>query len=230
MVGNTVYYTMTDENLIHMMDATTGADLGVITTETRSMSTIGWDGSSFWTSDYAGTNRAFQIALDGSTIKTITLSSANQYMDGMEWFNNKLIANRDDGGHIYDVYDLDGNLLQLAFITNPTSFSTGIAYDGNVLLRIEPVQPSPLPVFDGTTGVLIDAATFCRPCCRSKTSATIRSARISPAPSRLSRPASSAWRPGSLACSARCAGGGRSDDRSALIPRMGAPARHPHRR
>ena len=155
VVGNTVYYTMTDENLIHKMDATTGADLGVITTQTQSMSTIGWDGSSFWTSDYAGTNRAFQIALDGSTIKTITLSSANQYMDGMEWFNNKLIANRDDQGHIYDVYDLDGNLLQAAFITNPTSASTGIAYDGTYFYASNIFAQS-FARFNGTTGAFID--------------------------------------------------------------------------
>jgi hypothetical protein len=155
VVGNTVYYTMTDENLIHKMDATTGADLGVITTQTQSMSTIGWDGSSFWTSDYAGTNRAFQIALDGSTIKTITLGSANQYMDGMEWFSNKLIANRDDGGHIYDVYDLDGNLLQAAFITNPTSFSTGIAYDGTYFYASN-LQNQSFARFNGTTGAFID--------------------------------------------------------------------------
>ncbi len=155
VVGNTVYYTMTNENLIHKMDATTGADLGVITTETQSMSTIGWDGSSFWTSDYSGTNRAFRIALDGSTIKTITLGNAHEFMDGMEWFNNKLIANRDDGGNVYDVYDLDGNLLQSAFITNPTSFSTGIAYDGTYFYASNLFDQS-FARFDGTTGAFID--------------------------------------------------------------------------
>lgn len=158
VVGNTVYYTMTDENLIHMMDATTGADLGSITTQTRSMSTIGWDGSSFWTSDYSGTNRAFQIALDGSTIKTITLGNASDHMDGMEWFSNMLIVNRGDGNNIYDVYDLDGNLLHSAFITNPTSFSTGIAYDGTYFYASNLFNQS-FARFDGTTGAFIDNIT-----------------------------------------------------------------------
>jgi hypothetical protein len=155
VVGNTIYYTMTDENIIHMMDASNGNDLGSITTATQSMSTIAWDGSSFWTSDYSGTNRAFQIALNGSTIKTITLSSAQQYMDGMEWFNNKLIANRGDAEHIYDVYDLDGNLLQANFITNPTSGSTGIAYDGTYFY-VSNIFAASFARFDGNTGMFID--------------------------------------------------------------------------
>jgi hypothetical protein len=119
------------------------------------MSTIGWDGSSFWTSDYAGTNRAFQIALDGSTIKTITLGLASDYMDGMEWFNNRLIANRYDTGPVYDLYDLDGNLLQSAFITNPAGSSTGIAFDGTYFYASN-IYNGSFARFDGVTGAFID--------------------------------------------------------------------------
>jgi hypothetical protein len=129
VVGNIVYYTMVNDPVIHKMDATTGLDLGGITTTVQSMSTIAWDGSSFWTSDYSGTNRAFRIATDGTVTKTITLSQANSFMDGMEYFEGKLIANRCDACGIYDLYDTDGNLLQANFINTGTN-STGIAYDG----------------------------------------------------------------------------------------------------
>jgi hypothetical protein len=59
------------------------------------------------------------------------------FYDGLEYFNGKLIANRYDGGfqraggNQYDIYDLDGNVLQLAFInTNGHGNGTGIAFDG----------------------------------------------------------------------------------------------------
>ncbi|MCU0916329.1 MAG: hypothetical protein MUC88_17465 [Planctomycetes bacterium] len=43
----------------------------------------------------------------------------------------KLIANRADAlGGIYDIYDLDGNVLRPAFITTDNDVGTGIAYDG----------------------------------------------------------------------------------------------------
>ncbi len=130
VVGNTLYYTVTDDPHIYMLNATTGAPIGSILTTVQSMSTIAWDGSTFWTSDYSGTNRAFEIDLTGNVIKTITLGSASDHMDGMEWFQNKLVANRCDACGIYDIYDTDGNLLQANFINTGNASGTGIAFDG----------------------------------------------------------------------------------------------------
>lgn len=155
VVGNTVYYTMTNDPIIHMMDATTGNDLGGITTTVSSMSTIAWDGSHFWTSDYAGTNRAFEIDPGtGNVIKTISLANAQNNMDGMEWFNGKLISNRCDGCNVYDIYDLDGNVLQSAFITDPLGQSTGIAFDGTNFWTSDIFHNS-ISEFDGSTGAFI---------------------------------------------------------------------------
>ena len=47
VVGDVVYYTVVGDPVIHKMSATTGADLGGITTTVSSMSTIAWDGSGF---------------------------------------------------------------------------------------------------------------------------------------------------------------------------------------
>jgi hypothetical protein len=154
VVGDIVYYTMVSDPVIHMMSASTGADLGGITTTVSSMSTIAWDGSGFWTSDYSGTNRAFKIALDGTLEKTINLSLASNYMDGMEWFENKLIANRCDAcGGLYDIYDLDGNVLTAGFIDTGHS-STGIAYDGtNFFVSY---------IYENTIGVFDDTGTWVR--------------------------------------------------------------------
>lgn len=153
VVGNTVYWTRTNDSNIYKMDATTGAPLGSIATSVASMSTIGWDGSHFWTSDYSGTNKAFQIDTSGNVVKTITLSSANQYMDGMEFFNGKLIANRADAVGPYDIYDLDGNLLQGNFIT-PGSSTTGIAFDGTNFITSN-IYNNSVSFWDGTTGSFI---------------------------------------------------------------------------
>ena len=68
--------------------------------------------------------------MDGTLLKTITLGLASNYMDGMEWFENKLIANRCDAcGGLYEIYDVDGNVLTAGFIDTGHN-STGIAYDG----------------------------------------------------------------------------------------------------
>ena len=154
VVGDVVYYTVVGENLIHKMSALTGADLGSITTSTASLSTLAWDGSTFWTTDYAGSNQGFQIALDGTTLKTITFGNATGYMDGMEYFNGKLIVNRYDGGYggvnSYDVYDLNGNLLQSAFIQSLNG--TGIAFDGTDFY-VADVFNAAINVYDGTTGM-----------------------------------------------------------------------------
>ena len=139
------------------MDRLTGANLGFISTSAASMSTLAWDGSAFWTSDYSGTNRAFKIGLDGTILKTITLSLATGYMDGMEWFENKLIANRTDGGFggpiVYDVYDLDGNVLQANFLTHQNG--TGIAYDGTNFF-VSNIYGNSIGVYDKLGGFVKD--------------------------------------------------------------------------
>lgn len=157
VVGDIVYYTMVGDPVIHMMSASTGVDLGGITTSVASMSTIAWDGSTFWTSDYSGTNRAFQIGLDGTTLKTINLSLASTNMDGMEWFENKLISNRCDACGVYDVYDLDGNVLQAGFIDTGYQ-STGIAYDGTYFYSSR-IFENTIDVFDGA-GVFVKSITL----------------------------------------------------------------------
>lgn len=151
VVGDTIYYTNTNDAHIYEMDLNTGITTGSILTQNASMSTIAWDGSTFWTSDYSGTNRAFQIdPITGNNIKTINLSLAGSNMDGMEYFNGKLIANRGDTVGPYDIYDLDGNVIQANFIT-PVFTSTGIAFDGTDFW-VSNIFNSSISRYDGITG------------------------------------------------------------------------------
>lgn len=155
VVGDTMYYTVTDDSKIYKMDLNTGATTGFIQTTNASMSTIAWDGSSFWTSDYSGTNEAYQInANTGVNIKTINLSLASTNMDGMEWFNGKLIANREDAGFVYDIYDLDGNVIQANFINTGTTRTTGIAYDGTDFW-VSAIFDHSILRYNGSTGAYI---------------------------------------------------------------------------
>jgi hypothetical protein len=152
-VGNTLYYTVVGDAHIYMMDRTTGLNTGSILTQNSSMSTLAWDGTSFWTADYSGTNRAFKIdPLTGNNIATITLANAQYYMDGLEYFNGKLIGNRCDACGVYDIYDLNGNVLVANFI-NTGGAGTGIAFDGTDFLVSNLYSPS-IGVYDGTTGLL----------------------------------------------------------------------------
>lgn len=152
-VGGIVYYTKTNDSNIYKLDANTGAALGSIATGVSSISTLGWDGSQFWTSDYAGTNKAFRIDTAGTVTKTIHLTNASGNMDGMEFFNGKLISNRCDACGVYDIYDLDGNVLTASFITSAGG-STGIAYDGTDFL-VSNIFANSISKFDGATGALI---------------------------------------------------------------------------
>lgn len=151
-VGNTIYYTVVGDPNIYKTDLS-GNPIGSILTPNSSMSTIAWDGKYFWTSDYSGTNRAFQIdPTTGLNIKTITLSNAQNFMDGLEYFNGKLISNRCDACGVYDIYDTNGNLLQAAFITAPSN-ATGIAYDGTDFY-VSNIFNSSIGVYDGVLGTL----------------------------------------------------------------------------
>ncbi len=152
-VGNDLYYTIVSDPHIYKMDRTTGAPLGSILTTNASMSTIAYDGTYFWTADYSGTNQAFKIdPTTGANVATINLANAQYYMDGLEYFNGKLIGNRCDACGVYDIYDLNGNVLTPAFITAPSS-ATGIAFDGTDFL-VSNIFSSSIGVYDGVTGLL----------------------------------------------------------------------------
>jgi hypothetical protein len=157
VVGDVVYWTKVSDNHIYKMDANTGLSLGSIATSVASMSTIGWDGSQFWTSDYAGSNQAYRIDTSGAVTKTIALALATGNSDGMEYFNGKLIANRCDACGIYDVYDLNGVLITAGFINSGAS-TTGIAFDGTDFL-VSTLSSNGIMKFNGTTGALISNTT-----------------------------------------------------------------------
>jgi hypothetical protein len=157
VVGNVVYYTVTGDGNIYELDATTGAPVGSFNTGQSSLSTISFDGTDFWLSDYSGSNNAYKVSTGGVLLKTISLANATGFTDGLEYFDGKLIANRSDGcctsPTIYDVYDLDGNLLTSAFITVDNQ-STGIAFDGTNFFTSD-VFTNSVKVWDGTTGAFI---------------------------------------------------------------------------
>jgi len=159
IVGNVMYTTdagstFGGDNNIYMTDVTTGARLGSFATNipgSVNLSTLAWDGSAFWSSQYIGGGNAYRFGLDGIVTSTIDLGGYDA-KDGMEWFNGKLIANRGDAEGPYDVYDLSGNLLTSSFIT-PVGQSTGIAFTGNEFLTVH--NFTSLDVWDQTTGAFI---------------------------------------------------------------------------
>lgn len=137
-VGNIVYTTDANSGYVGKFDRTTGLNLGGFTIAgVTGISTISFDGDNFWTSDYTGLNKAYYVSPTGEVLKTITLSESGANYDGLEYFDNKLIANELDSGYgagdgnRYSIYDTDGNLLTKDFIdTNGHGNGTGIAYDG----------------------------------------------------------------------------------------------------
>lgn len=161
VVGNIIYSTEAGpggnvfggSNQIYMTDRTTGLSLGSISVSGlgagAAMSTLAWDGTDFWSSEYLTGSHAYRIDTAGNIVKTITLGSGTA-KDGLEYFNGKLIANRGDIVGPYDVYDLDGNLLQAAFINDAAA--TGIAFDGTDFYTS---HFSYLAQWDGTTGAFI---------------------------------------------------------------------------
>ncbi len=158
VVGDVAYTTVVGDPHIYKTDVNTHASLGSILTGAASMSTIAWDGSHFWTTDYTGSNRGFRIDTSGTIVKTVTFANATGFMDGMEYFNGKLIVNRTDGGFggpiKYDIYDTDGNLLDDDFLTAPNG--TGIAFDGTNFL-VSNIYGNEIGKYDGTTGAFIES-------------------------------------------------------------------------
>lgn len=162
IVGDVIYSTESGpsgdvfggSNIIYKTSRSTGLSLGTITVGAlpsgAAMSTLAWDGTHFWTSEYLGGNHAYRIDTSGNIVKTIVLGNADYNMDGMEYFNGKLISNRGDTIGPYDIYDLDGNLLQMAFIS-ASSGTTGIAFDGTDFFTSN-IYAGTLSQWDGATG------------------------------------------------------------------------------
>jgi glutamine cyclotransferase len=155
VVGNTVYYSVANSGTVFRLDANTGADLGNAFTiaGATGLSTIAYDGTNFWVGDYSGTNQAYYVSPTGTLLKTIHLANCTSFCDGLEFFNGKLISNRGDSvGGPYDVYDLNGNVLQAAFINNTFGGGRGIAFDGTNFFI---ASANIVYVYNGTTGAFI---------------------------------------------------------------------------
>ncbi len=135
VVGNTMYYTEADSNSVYGYDLTTNTSLGAMfsVAGASGLATMAYDGTNLYLGDYSGTNHVYKYSLGGTLLQTISLSNCGGYCDGLEYADGHLISNRMDGGYgnpsTYDVYDLNGNLLQANFITT-TFGATGIAFDG----------------------------------------------------------------------------------------------------
>ena len=162
VVGNVMYTTVVGDSHIYETNVTTGLSIGSINTSIASMSTIAWDGTEFWTSDYSGSTHAYEISTSGALLKTITLSSAGNNYDGMEFFNGQLIANEGDAQGPYDVYSLAGGSPTTANFLNTAAHnnsSTGIAFDGTDFLTSN-IFSSSISVWNGTTGAFIETITL----------------------------------------------------------------------
>ncbi len=165
VVGNFFYTTNANDSRIVKHDRATGAVISSCSIQgAGGISTIGFDGVNFWTSDYAGSNKAYQIDQNCNVLKTITLSNSLGFYDGLEFFNGKLIANKFDGGlrggNQYSVYDTDGNLLQANFIdTTGHGNGTGIAFDGTDFY-VSDIFNGRVTIWSGTTGAYVGALTL----------------------------------------------------------------------
>lgn len=157
VVGDVFYTTEASASTIRKFDRNTGTLLSSCNIlGAGGISTIGYDGDAFWTSDYSGSNKAYRIDTNCNVLKTVTLARSQGFYDGLEFFNGKLIANRFDGGfrggNQYSVYDTDGNLLQADFIdTTGHGNGTGIAFNGTDFY-ISDIFNNRLTIWDGATG------------------------------------------------------------------------------
>lgn len=160
-VGNVLYTTVADSNNVYTKDATTGVTTGIAFSIAGStgLQAIAYDGTNFWVGDYSGTNQAYLYSPIGTLLNTVTLANSTGFYDGLEYFNNKLIANQFDGGfggpQFYSIYDTNGTLLTANFIdTTGHGNGTGIAFDGTNFF-VSDIFNNSLTEWDGTTGAYI---------------------------------------------------------------------------
>lgn len=166
VIGTKIYYTSPSNPHVFITDSVTHADLGIAFTvpHVAGIGTLAWDGASFWLTPYGGKAEIYQYSPVGTLLNTIPLSGCEPgarglcWRDGMEIANGRIIANRLDGIRapddprpvLYDLFDLNGNLLRPAFITPsvlPTSSATGIAFDGSCYYVMR-IRESSLDIFD----------------------------------------------------------------------------------
>ncbi len=158
-VGNILYTTEANSGNVYAFDLNTNSSLGVAFTVAGAsgLSTMAYDGTNFWIGDYSGTNNVYHYTPTGTLLSTVSLVNCTDFCDGLEFLaanGGELLSNRGDAAAgPYDLYDLNGNLLQAAFI-NPvaagcTSGSTGIAFDGTNYF-VSCIFDSSLYEFDST--------------------------------------------------------------------------------
>jgi hypothetical protein len=141
VINGTVYYTTNSSNSVFTYTISPPQNNGALFTigaALGGLSSVAFDGTNLWIAD-AVTNKAYQCSLTGTVLKTITLANASGGYVGLDYFTQggqgRLIANRGRYSNIYDVYDLNGNIITAAFITASTATQTnGIVFDGTNFL------------------------------------------------------------------------------------------------
>jgi hypothetical protein len=138
-VNNILYYTTAFSGNVYKYDISTNTQLGVAfnVAGASALASITYDGTNFWIGDYSGTNNAFLYSPTGTLLNTIALSQCTSFCDGLTFFKSGgvgyLLSNEADGccggSQNYDVYDTNGNLITLHFISN-AGLATGVAWDG----------------------------------------------------------------------------------------------------
>jgi len=140
IVGNTMYYTVGGDSNVYKYNTATHSDEGVAFSTGLPLPgpyTLAYDGANFWIGGGFFLNNAYLFSPTGTLLKTITLSACTGDCAGLEYFvahgRGFLISSEDNGygsPTFYDVYDLNGNLVQSHFITAPAGGNFGIAWDG----------------------------------------------------------------------------------------------------
>jgi hypothetical protein len=155
VVGTTIYYSNAFQGQVYLTNTVTHTADGIaFNTGLNGIANIAWDGTALWVTGYNGTNNAYRYSPAGVLLQTV-LGFGNS-RDGFEVANNHLIANRGDGEHIYDLYDLNGVLQTSAFINTESapgfvagSITTGITFDGTDYIIANS------PGFNGPTSQLL---------------------------------------------------------------------------
>jgi|ERR1700733_1483348 hypothetical protein len=157
VVGDTMYYTTANSNDLFSYNLTTKTNNGALFSiaGAGALSTIAYDGTDFYFGNYSGTNQVYKYSTTGTLLQTLTLANCGGDCDGLEYavINGvgRLISNRGDSVGPYDLYDLNGNLLQANFINSPSG-TTGIAFDGTNFYTSN--------IFSGTLSEWTDTGAF----------------------------------------------------------------------